>query len=73
MKIAKWVREEKVCVIVGQELRRARISAGMTQDTLAAKIGRTKSFISDLERGTRNASLETINCLHAVFTPEPRN
>lgn len=41
----------------GEELRKAREEAGVTQQVLAARAGVTREFVSHLERGTREPSL----------------
>lgn len=38
-------------------LRDMRIAAGVTQVDLSAALGRTQSFVSDIERGTRRLDL----------------
>ena len=47
-------------VDLGNRVRRKRKQLGWTQDMLAAKIGVSTSFIGHIERGSRNASLETL-------------
>lgn len=34
-------------------VREVRISAGVTQETLSVQLGRSQSFVSDIERGVR--------------------
>jgi XRE family aerobic/anaerobic benzoate catabolism transcriptional regulator len=59
-----------------QRLRRRRIEAGLNQGQLAAKVGKSKSHMSFLESGKRNASppllkelAETLNCTVADLMP----
>jgi len=40
-----------------QQLRSVRTKAGMTQAQLAAKLGRTQSFVSKCERGERRLDI----------------
>lgn len=40
--------------VVGAEMRALREKAELTLDALAAKLGFTKPYLSDLERGKRN-------------------
>ena len=42
---------------VGKQLRRARQAKGLTQETLAAKAGLDRSYVSGPERGEFNVSL----------------
>lgn len=45
---------------VGDELRRARLKAGLTLADLGAKMGHGKGYVSDLERGRRSPTLDTL-------------
>lgn len=45
---------------LGNELRRARREADMTQEDLAKKSKMDRSFISDIERGTASPSVATL-------------
>jgi transcriptional regulator with XRE-family HTH domain len=44
-------RPEYECFLA--ELRRARLGAGLTQDELAARLGRPQSYLSKVESGER--------------------
>ncbi|HWM27470.1 MAG TPA: helix-turn-helix transcriptional regulator [Woeseiaceae bacterium] len=46
--------------LFGQIIRRLRVKAGMSQETLAAEASCHPTYISLLERGKRNPSLETM-------------
>jgi len=46
--------------MVGEQIRKARRLRGMTQERLAEQSGLSFSYISDVERGTRNISLESL-------------
>lgn len=46
-----------------QRLRRRRIEAGLNQEELAHRAGISKSHMSLLERGERNASARVLKCL----------
>ena len=46
--------------MVGEQVRRIRKSRGITQERLADLSGLSFSYISDVERGTRNISLESL-------------
>lgn len=44
----------------GQRVRKLRIAAGLSQEKLALRSGLHRTYISSLERGQRNVSLENI-------------
>lgn len=47
--------------LIGTTIRQARIKAGLSQAELAKRIGfATNASISNLERGTQNASVDTL-------------
>ncbi|EST55518.1 MerR family transcriptional regulator [Brevibacillus panacihumi W25] len=46
--------------LVGEQIRYIRKTKGLTQQTLAEKSNLQLSYISDVERGERNISLETL-------------
>ncbi|MBR4067536.1 MAG: helix-turn-helix transcriptional regulator [Clostridia bacterium] len=45
---------------IGRRIRIARSQAGLTQGELAKRMEVSSSFVGHLERGTRQASLETL-------------
>lgn len=45
---------------IGRRIRIARSETGITQGELAKRMGVSPSFVGHLERGTRQASLETL-------------
>ena len=45
---------------VGERIRTIRKTRGFTQETLAERTGLQSTYISDVERGDRNISLETL-------------
>lgn len=46
--------------IVGLAIRMARIEQGLTQAQLAAKLGVSRQWLIDIERGQGNPSYETL-------------
>jgi transcriptional regulator with XRE-family HTH domain len=46
--------------IVGLNIRKARIDAGLSQEELAGRMGVEQFYISGLEAGSRNATLVTL-------------
>lgn len=52
--------ERKLKKVFGNELRKARYKAGISQEKLALQIGLDRTYISMLERGLRQPSLKTL-------------
>lgn len=52
-----------LCVLVGQNLRRYRREAGLTQEELAYRANLDRTYLSDIERGIRNPTLLLMNDL----------
>ena len=50
-------RRMDVVQLLGENVRYYRKLKGMTQEQLAADAGMERSYVSDLERGTRNPSV----------------
>lgn len=46
--------------LVGENVKKARIAKGMTQEELAEKSGFSQQYISGLESGRRNPTIVTI-------------
>jgi transcriptional regulator with XRE-family HTH domain len=46
--------------VVGDNVRRFRVSAGLSQEELAARIGVEQGYVSRLEAGSRNPTIVTI-------------
>ncbi len=56
--------------ILGFNLRRLRTAAGFSQEELAERAGLHRTYISSIERGQRNVSVENIFLLaEALGTP----
>ena len=49
--------------LIGRNVRRERQRQGLTQEALAVEAGMTRSYLSDLERGTRNPSVHALGLL----------
>lgn len=64
--VIRSIRSEIRCVTenlktaLGKQVRHFRVNAGMSQETLAAEIGRTAETISNLERGRSFPTLQTL-------------
>lgn len=46
--------------LVGANIRKARLAAGMTQEELAERSGFSQQYISGLERGKRNPTIVSL-------------
>jgi len=46
--------------LFGENLRWLRLSAGLSQEALAARMGADRAFISAMERGDQNVTLATL-------------
>ncbi|MUG67289.1 HTH-type transcriptional regulator sinR [Chlamydia abortus] len=57
--------------MVGEQIRRIRKLRGMTQEQLAEQSGLSFSYISDVERGTRNISLESLGKIISALGVKP--
>jgi transcriptional regulator with XRE-family HTH domain len=57
--------------ILGRNVREARHRAGLSQEQLAFEAGMKRSYVSDLERGTRNPSVKAIARLAVALGVEP--
>jgi transcriptional regulator with XRE-family HTH domain len=51
---------EDVRLLVGKNVRRLRITAGLSQAALATKMGVDRAYVSGLERGDRNPTILTL-------------
>jgi len=51
----------------GQRLKEARIAADLTLAELAERTGTQRSYISEIEHGHRNATIETMSKLAAAI------
>lgn len=55
---------------VGQQLRRARLDAGLTQTEVAAQIGTSTSYISEIENGRHNVTMDTLDAIATAIGVE---
>lgn len=46
--------------VVGENVRRLRLTAGLSQEELAERSGFSQQYLSDLERGRRNPTVVTV-------------
>lgn len=56
-------KKKEVNIQIGNQIKKARESNGLTQEEFAELIDRTPQFISDLERGVSGISIETLKII----------
>lgn len=57
--------------LMGVNVRYYRKENGMTQEELAVAAGMERSYVSDIERGTRNPSVAALGQLAVALKVEP--
>ena len=57
--------------LLGVNVRHHRKLKGMSQEQLALDVGMERSYVSDLERGTRNPSVRVVGRLAEALGVEP--
>jgi transcriptional regulator with XRE-family HTH domain len=57
--------------LLGRNVRAARLARGLSQEQLAFEAEMTRSYLSDLERGTRNPSVRALGRLAQALGIEP--
>ena len=60
-----------VVQLLGVNVRYHRKLKGMSQEELALEAGMERSYVSDLERGTRNPSVLALGRLAAALSVQP--
>jgi transcriptional regulator with XRE-family HTH domain len=55
---------------LGRNVREARKAKGMSQEELAFQAGMKRSYLSDLERGTRNPTVRALGRLAEALSIE---
>lgn len=58
--------------VLARNVRRLRTSTGLSQEELAARAGLHRTYISSVERGQRNVSLENIFAIASALGCDPR-
>jgi len=53
--------------VLGDELRKSRLSAGLTQEALAARAKVTREYVSHVERGVYQPSVDVLMRLCAAM------
>ena len=57
--------------LLGENVRRLRKERGLSQEELAFQAGMKRSYLSDLERGTRNPTVRALERLASALEIEP--
>jgi transcriptional regulator with XRE-family HTH domain len=57
--------------LFGQRVKELRIATGMSQEAFADRCGFARSYMSRIERGGSNASLDAIEVLANALSVEP--
>jgi transcriptional regulator with XRE-family HTH domain len=60
-----------VVQLLGANVRRYRKQAGTSQEELSLESGMKRSYVSDLERGTRNPSVRALGRLAEALKVKP--
>ncbi|MBI4701995.1 MAG: helix-turn-helix transcriptional regulator [Deltaproteobacteria bacterium] len=58
--------------VLARNLRRIRTSTGLSQEGLAARSGLHRTYISSVERGQRNVSVENIFAIARALGCDPQ-
>jgi len=56
---------------LGQKVKDLRLRAGYSQEELAGKAGLHRTYMSDIERGERNVSVENIKKIADALNVDP--
>lgn len=62
---------ESLSTIVGRNLRTARKRLGLSQEDLAHRVGKSLTYVGQVERGTRNLSLASVEQIAGWVGVEP--
>lgn len=60
-----------VVILFGKNVRRLRDKAGLSQEELAFRAGMRRTYLSDLERGTRNPTVRALGRLAVALNVAP--
>lgn len=67
------MNEPSISILFGLAVRRKRIAAGITQEKLAEHAGLHPTYISMIERGVRNPTLDTSDRIASVLKVSLQN
>ncbi|MBQ4765754.1 helix-turn-helix domain-containing protein [Pectobacterium versatile] len=66
-------RSKDITVRFGQRVKTLRLQAGLSQEAFADKCGLDRTYISGIERGVRNPTLEVIGVIADGLGVELKN
>lgn len=66
-------RGMKLRAVFGLNVQRLRRERGLSQEQLSFVSGRTRAYISSVEAGRRNATLDTLEILAHALAVEPQD
>ena len=61
---------EDIKLKLGKKIREVRVKEGYSQEELASRCGLHRTYISDIERGERNVSVENIEKIAKALKTE---
>jgi transcriptional regulator with XRE-family HTH domain len=64
---------DRFLLLFGQRVRELRISAGLSQEGLAAEAGIHRTYVGSVERGERNISLRNIVRIANALNVRPQD
>ncbi len=56
-------KSKEITVLFGQRVKALRLQAGLSQEAFSDKCGLDRTYISGIERGVRNPTLEVIGVI----------
>ena len=62
---------EDIKLKLGRKIRETRVKEGYSQEELASRCELHRTYISDIERGERNVSVENIEKIAKALKTEP--
>ena len=62
--------DDKMLVVIGQNLKKARLAKGWSQEELSFESGLHRTYVGGIERGERNVSLLNIEKLAKALNVE---
>ena len=57
----------KLRVLIGRNVRRLRVAADLTQEELAFRADMDRTYLSDIERGLGNPTVEMLSAIATVL------
>ena len=64
---------KNIRLLFGEMVRQKRNALGISQEELSLSCGLHRTYISDIERGTRNVSIDNIGKIAEALGNEPKD